>query len=97
VVPLSPWSIQAAARCQRSAAVAAETSGTTESRIHCSAGMPWTARIRRVVGDAPRASVVLGVIQDQGPALDAGHEQRRARDAGAQARGRDDCGPPVAQ
>ncbi len=41
--------------------------------------------------------VVLSVIQDEGPALDAGHEQRRARDAGAQGRGRDHRGPPVAQ
>src|SRR2546422_7062008 len=31
--------------------------------------------------------VVLGVIQDEGPALDAGHEQRRGRDAGPQRRG----------
>src|SRR5438067_1317198 len=45
VVPLSPWSIHAAARCQRSAGVAAETSGSTESRIQVSTGMPWTARI----------------------------------------------------
>src|SRR6266700_929060 len=40
--------------------------------------------------------VVLCIVQDEGPALDAGQEQRRARDAGAQRRGCDDRGATAA-
>src|SRR5438874_4730506 len=49
-----------------SAGVAAQTSGSTESRIHVSAGTPWTARISESRGGrATRLSEILAVQGDR--------------------------------